>query len=91
MGEKKHQLVDLMKNSTGLSEQLQKYDFKLGRLKTGTPPRLNSRTINFANLEEQLADEDPYYFSFLTKNFNKQISYGMTYTNENVHKIISKT
>ena len=79
------------KPSTGLSEQLQKYDFKLGRLKTGTPPRLDSRTINFANLEEQLADEDPYYFSFLTKkNFNKQISCRMTYTNENVHKIISK-
>lgn len=79
------------KPSTGLSEQLEKYDFKLGRLKTGTPPRLDARTINFENLEEQYADTDPYFFSFLTKkNLNKQISCRMTYTNEAVHKIISK-
>ncbi len=79
------------KPSTGLSEQLAKYDFKIGRLKTGTPPRLDARTINFENLEEQLADDDPYFFSFLTKkNLNKQVSCRMTYTNENVHKIIEK-
>ena len=79
------------KPSTGLTEQLEKYDFKVGRLKTGTPPRLDSRTINFQNLEEQHADKDPYFFSFLTKkNLNKQISCRMTYTNERVHKIISK-
>jgi len=79
------------KPSTGLSEQLKKYNFKIGRLKTGTPPRLDGRTINFNNLEEQKADEDPYYFSFLTKKIlNKQISCRMTYTNEAVHKIISK-
>ncbi len=79
------------KPSTGLSEQLAKYDFKIGRLKTGTPPRLDARTINFENLEEQFADDDPYYFSFLTKkNLNKQVSCRMTYTNEKVHKIIEK-
>ncbi len=79
------------KPSTGLSEQLKKFRFKIGRLKTGTPPRLDSRTINFSNLEEQFADEDPYFFSFLTtKNINKQISCRMTYTNQDVHKIISK-
>ena len=79
------------KPSTGLSEQLKKYNFKIGRLKTGTPPRLDGRTINFDNLEEQKADEDPYYFSFLSKKIlNKQISCRMTYTNEVVHKIISK-
>jgi len=79
------------KPSTGLSEQLKKYNFKIGRLKTGTPPRLDSRTINFENLEEQFADADPYFFSFLTKkNLNKQISCRITYTNEVVHKIISK-
>ena len=79
------------KPSTGLSEQLEKYSFKIGRLKTGTPPRLDSRTINYKNLEEQFADEDPYFFSFLTKkNINKQVSCRMTYTNENVHKIIQK-
>ena len=79
------------KPSTGLSEQLEKYNFKIGRLKTGTPPRLDGRTINFQNLEEQFADDDPYFFSFLTKkNLNKQVSCRMTYTNEKVHKIISK-
>ena len=79
------------KPSTGLSEQLEKYDFKIGRLKTGTPPRLDARTIKFENLEEQFADDDPYFFSFLTKNnLNQQISCRMTYTNESVHKIISK-
>jgi tRNA uridine 5-carboxymethylaminomethyl modification enzyme len=79
------------KPSTGLSEQLEKYNFKIGRLKTGTPPRLDSRTINYENLEEQFADDDPYFFSFLTKkNINKQVSCRMTYTNEKVHKIIEK-
>ena len=79
------------KPSTGLSEQLEKYDFKIGRLKTGTPPRLDARTIKYDNLEEQYADEDPYFFSFLTKkNLNKQVSCRMTYTNEKVHKIIQK-
>jgi len=79
------------KPSTGLSEQLEKYEFKIGRLKTGTPPRLDARTIKFDNLEEQFADDDPYFFSFLTKeNLNKQVSCRMTYTNEKVHKIIQK-
>ncbi len=79
------------KPSTGLSEQLKKYDFKIGRLKTGTPPRLDARTINFTNLEEQFADEDPYFFSFLTKkNFNKQVSCRITHTNEKVHELIKK-
>ncbi len=50
------------KPSTGLSEQLEKYNFKIGRLKTGTPPRLDGTTINFEKLEEQHADEDPYFF-----------------------------
>jgi len=77
--------------STGLTEQLKKYHFIIGRLKTGTPPRLDARTINFKNLEEQFADDDPYFFSFLTKkNFNKQVSCRMTYTNEKVHNIIKK-
>jgi len=79
------------KPSTGLSEQLKKFQFKIGRLKTGTPPRLDSRTINFTNLEQQFADDDPYFFSFLTKkNFNKQVTCSMTYTNLKVHNIIQK-
>ena len=79
------------KPSTGLSEQLEKFNFKIGRLKTGTPPRLDARTINYDNLEEQFADDNPYFFSFLTKkNFNKQVSCRMTYTNDKVHKIIQQ-
>ena len=78
------------KPSTGLSEQLAKYEMKIGRLKTGTPPRLDGDTINYDELEMQPADNDPYYFSFLTnKLHNKQIKCGMTYTNNIVHKIIS--
>ncbi len=79
------------KPSVGLSEQLRNYNFKIGRLKTGTPPRLDANTINFSKLDEQHADVDPYFFSFLTKkNINKQISCSMTHTNKDVHKIISK-
>jgi len=79
------------KPTTGLSEQLQKYNFKIGRLKTGTPPRLDGRTINYSNLEEQHPDDEISFFSFLTKkNINKQISCGITYTNEKVHELISK-
>ena len=59
------------KPSTGLSEQLAKYDFKIGRLKTGTPPRLDARTINFENLEEQFADDDPYFFILNKKKFEQ--------------------
>ena len=63
------------KPTTGLSEQLKKYNFIIGRLKTGTPPRLDGSTINYEKLEEQHADNDPYFFSFLTtKNINKQVS-----------------
>ena len=79
------------KPTTGLSEQLQKYDFKIGRLKTGTPPRLDGNTIDYSNLEEQHPDEEISFFSFLTKKtINKQISCGITYTNQNVHELISK-
>ena len=78
------------KPSTGLSEQLKKYNITLGRLKTGTPPRLDGKTINYDNIEMQAADDEPYFFSFLTdKLANKQISCGITHTNNAVHKIIS--
>jgi len=79
------------KPSTGLSEQLEKFKIKLGRLKTGTPPRLDGSTINYANLERQNADSRPEYFSFLTdKTYNKQITCSVTYTNKQVHDIIKK-
>ena len=79
------------KPSTGLSEQLGRYNIKLGRLKTGTPPRLDGTSINYDEIEMQAADSEPYFFSFLTnKLINKQISCGITYTNKEVHNIISK-
>ena len=75
----------------GLSEQLQKYNLMFGRLKTGTPPRLDARTINFEGLEKQEADENPFFFSTDTKTINaKQVSCSITYTNDEVHKIISR-
>jgi tRNA uridine 5-carboxymethylaminomethyl modification enzyme len=79
------------KPTLGLSEQLKKLNFKIGRLKTGTPPRLDGTTINYENLEMQSADENPFFFSYLTKKINaKQVSCGLTYTNDKVHKIIEK-
>ena len=78
------------KPSTGLSEQLSNFQIKIGRLKTGTPPRLDGNTINYDDLEMQPADDNHYYFSFLTNKIdNKQIKCGMTYTNNEVHKLIS--
>ena len=79
------------KPSAGLSEQLKKFSMQLGRLKTGTPPRLDGSTINYKNLEKQDADTDPEYFSFLTnKTYNKQIACSVTYTNKKVHDLIKK-
>jgi len=78
------------KPSTGLSEQLEKYNIKIGRLKTGTPPRLDGTTIDYKDIEMQAADPDPYFFSSLTNKLNnKQISCGVTHTNKEVHKIIN--
>jgi tRNA uridine 5-carboxymethylaminomethyl modification enzyme len=78
------------KPATGLSEQLEKYNIKLGRLKTGTPPRLDGTTINYDDVEMQDADADPYFFSSLTNKLNnQQISCGVTRTNSEVHKIIN--
>ena len=78
------------KPTLGLSDQLRKHNFRLGRLKTGTPPRLDGTTINYDKLEQQDADKDISFFSFLTKKvYNDQISCSMTYTNKKVHEIIS--
>ena len=67
------------------------YDLKLpmGRLKTGTPPRLLAETINWKQLEKQKADIEPVFFSFLTTKINlEQIDCYITYTNSETHKII---
>ena len=77
--------------TTGLSDQLKKFQLNISRLKTGTPPRLDSRTVDFTNLEEQKADDSPYFFSTDTLKTNaKQVSCFITYTNDQVHKIIIK-
>jgi len=75
--------------SMKLSETLMRLNFKLGRLKTGTPPRLDGRTIDYSKLEEQLGDATPCPFSFLTAALpQKQLSCHITYTNTKVHQVI---
>jgi tRNA uridine 5-carboxymethylaminomethyl modification enzyme len=74
----------------GLSNSLRKYDFKLGRLKTGTPPRLHKNTIDYSELIAQEGDEPPNPFSFSTKEITRrQIPCHITYTNSETHKIIN--
>ena len=74
---------------TGVTPYLKSLGLQLGRLKTGTPSRLNGDTINWAILDKQSGDKNPVPFSFLTSNLsNKQIDCGVTYTNEATHKII---
>ena len=75
--------------SVGLSVTLEKAGFALGRLKTGTPPRLDTRTIDWKSLEMQAGDEKPVAFSSLTKEITqKQVSCGITRTTSETHKII---
>ena len=77
--------------SIGLADSLYKTGFNIGRLKTGTPARLDKNTIDFSKLEKQEADDVHSYFSFLTtKTHNEQLPCHMTYTNEAVHNIIQK-
>lgn len=74
---------------TGVTPYLKSLGLQLGRLKTGTPSRLNGDTINWDILERQSGDKNPVPFSFLTKELNnRQIDCGVTYTNETTHKII---
>jgi len=75
--------------SIRLAERIDDFGLPLGRLKTGTPPRLNGRTIDWDVLEMQPGDEDPTLFSFLsTGPMARQISCGITHTNERTHDII---
>jgi tRNA uridine 5-carboxymethylaminomethyl modification enzyme len=75
--------------SLGLSDQLQDAGFALGRLKTGTPARLDGATIAWDRLEEQKGDEEPVPFSFLTAQIRTpQISCFITETNQHTHRLI---
>ncbi len=79
------------KPSIKLAKKLNDLKFSIGRLKTGTPPRLLKKTINFNNLDEQKADKNIVPFSFIHRDINiKQISCFITHTNNSTHKIISK-
>ena len=75
-----------------LARRLDSFGLPLGRLKTGTPPRLDSRTINWSVLETQAADENPTLFSFLSqkKDIPRQIECGITHTNPTTHAIIQE-
>lgn len=73
----------------GLSDTLARFEFALGRLKTGTPPRLDGRTIDWASLDMQSADADPLPFSLMTDSIqNPQIDCGITRTTSETHAII---
>ena len=77
--------------SVRLAERLDQFDLRMGRLKTGTPPRLDGRTIDWTDLQLQPGDDDPVLFSFLSNQVTaRQISCGITHTNEGTHDIIRK-
>ena len=79
------------KSSSKLSRKIRKLDFPVGRLKTGTPPRLLKNTINWKLIELQPADENPVPFSYLTSKIEvPQIKCGITRTTEATHKIIEE-
>ncbi|MFM7054083.1 MAG: tRNA uridine-5-carboxymethylaminomethyl(34) synthesis enzyme MnmG [Bacteroidota bacterium] len=77
------------KASTGITEQLISLGFESGRMKTGTPPRIDGRSLDYSKMEEQQGDEQPGKFSFTdTESPRIQRSCFVTYTNENVHEIL---
>ena len=76
-------------SSKGITEQLIELGFEAGRMKTGTPPRVDARSLNFVAFDEQKGDENPEKFSFTdTPIIQKQKSCWITYTNTNVHEML---
>jgi tRNA uridine 5-carboxymethylaminomethyl modification enzyme len=79
------------KPSVQLADRLDSFELPLGRLKTGTPPRLDGTTIRWDVLEMQPGDDEPTFFSFGSRSVSApQVSCGITHTNENTHEIIRK-
>lgn len=79
------------KSATGITEQLVELGFESGRMKTGTPPRIDGRSLNYSLMEEQPGDLNPGKFSYTdTKPLDHQLSCWITYTNEAVHKQLEK-
>ncbi|MFY7828920.1 MAG: tRNA uridine-5-carboxymethylaminomethyl(34) synthesis enzyme MnmG [Flectobacillus sp.] len=75
--------------ATGITEQLVELGFEAGRMKTGTPPRVDARSLDFSKMEEQKGDENPAKFSYLdTEPLKEQRSCWITYTNQEVHDIL---
>lgn len=79
--------------SVGISAALEDLGFEIGRLKTGTPPRLDGRSVDYSKLEVQYGDENPTPFSFLTKpeelpKADKQLTCWIGYTNDDVHEVL---
>ncbi len=75
--------------SVRLAERIDDFGLALGRLKTGTPPRLKTQSIDWRELEEQPGDDNPVMFSFLAKGVSaRQVSCGITHTNERTHEVI---
>jgi tRNA uridine 5-carboxymethylaminomethyl modification enzyme len=75
--------------ATGITEQLIELGFEAGRMKTGTPPRVDARSLDFSKMEEQKGDENPSKFSYTdTKPLTKQRSCWITYTNQEVHDVL---
>ena len=79
------------KAATGITEQLLQLGFESGRMKTGTPPRVDGRSLDYSKMEEQPGDEIPSKFSFTdTEPLKRQMSCWITYTNEAVHTELAK-
>ena len=77
------------KAATGITEQLMELGFESGRMKTGTPPRVDGRSLDYSKMEEQFGDNIPGKFSFTdTEPLKKQCSCFITYTNQEVHNIL---
>ena len=79
------------RNSKGITEELKTLGFDSGRMKTGTPPRVDARSLDFTKMQEQKGDEFPSKFSFTdTKPLKKQLSCHITYTNPKAHEILKE-
>ncbi len=76
--------------STGITEQLIDLGFESGRMKTGTPPRIDGRSLDFSKMELQPGDDDPTHFSFLKrrKDLSEQLPCHIAYTNDDVHDVL---
>ena len=79
------------RSSTGITEELRELGFETGRMKTGTPPRVDGRSLDYSKMEEQFGDENPSKFSFSdTKPLTEQRSCHITYTNPETHELLKE-